>query len=139
VTSKTGESLKGRFRAYPTNRVIAILASSSAVDAAVEDLIAAGIPADAIETTCGEAGLLEIDFAGKRHGLLARIVRAVQGAGALAEYKERFEQALRSGQCLLAVDAAEEDTREIVHQRLKARGARNINFFARLAVQRLEP
>jgi hypothetical protein len=139
VTPKSSESPKGRFRAYPTNRVIAILASSSAANAAASDLIAAGVPADTIETACGEEGLRQIDFAGERHGLLARIIRAVQGIGELAEYKERFEQALRGGQCLLAVDAAAEATRELVHQRLKARGARYINYFARLGVQRLEP
>jgi hypothetical protein len=105
VTSNISAPPKGRFRAYPTNRVIAILASSIAAQGAVKDLIAAGIPANTVETVCGEAGLNEIDFAGERHGLVARIVRAVQGVGELSRYKERFEQALRQGQCLLAVDA----------------------------------
>src|SRR5688500_10999116 len=115
---KTSESPKERFRAYPTNRVIAILASRSAADAAVDDLVAAGIPASSIETACCEEGLREVDFTGQRHGLLARIIRAVQGIGELAEYKERFQQALRVGECLLAVDAAEAFTRRLVHQRL---------------------
>ena len=136
---KTDESPKGRFRAYPTNRVIAILASPSAADAAVADLVTAGIPADTIETACGEEGLREVDFAGQCHGLLARIIRVVQGIGELAEYKERFEQALRRGECLLAVDAAAAPTRQLVRQRLKASGARYINFVAPLGVERLEP
>ena len=136
---KTDESPKGRFRAYPKNRVIAILASPSAAEAAVADLVAAGIPAGTVETACGEGGLRELDFSGERHGLLARIIRAVQGIGELAEYKERFEQALRGGECLLAVDAAETPTRQLIRQRLKANGARYINFFSPLGVERLEP
>ena len=136
---KTDGSPKGRFRAYPKNRVIAILASPSVTAAAVQDLIGAGVPAGSIETVCGEEGLREVDFTGERHGLLARIIRAVQGTGELAEYKERFEHALRGGECLLAVDAAETFTRQLVHQRLRARGAHYINFFAPLGVERLEP
>ena len=128
-----------RFRAYPTNRVIAILASSTAANAAVADLVAAGIPASSIETACGEEGLRKVDFTGERHGILARIFRAIQGVGELGEYKERFERALRAGECLLAVDAAAEPIRQIVHQRLRACGAHYINFFAPLKVQRLEP
>jgi hypothetical protein len=139
MTPKMDEPSKESFRAYPTNRVIAILASRSAADVAVSDLVAAGVPAGTIETACGEEGLHEIDFAGQRHGLVARIVRAVQGIGELAEYKERFELALHAGECLLAVDAAEERTRRLVHQRLKASGARYINFFAPMGVERLEP
>jgi hypothetical protein len=128
-----------RFRAYPTNRILAILKSSTAANAAAADLVAAGIPASSIETACGEEGLRKVDFTGERHGIWARIFRAIQGVGELAEYKERFEQALRGGECLLAVDAAAEPVRELVHQRLKASGARYINFFAPLKVQRLEP
>jgi hypothetical protein len=136
---KTDDSPKGRFRAYPMNRVIAILDSPRAAEAAVADLVAAGIPAGTVETACGERGLRELDLSGKRHGLLARIFRAVQGIGEVAEYKERFEQALRDGKCLLAVDAAEDTVRRLIHQRLKACGARYINFFAPMTVQRLEP
>ena len=105
------------------NRVIAILASSTAANAATADLVAAGIPADSIETACGEEGLRTVDFTGERHGLLARMFRAIQGVGELAEYKDRFEQALRGGECLLVVDAAAEPIRRVVHQLLKACGA----------------
>jgi hypothetical protein len=136
---KTDESPTGRFRTYPMNRVIAILESSTAANAAVADLVSVGIPASSIETASGEEGLRDIDFAGAHHGILGRVVRAIQGVGELADYKERFEQALRGGECLLAVDAAAAPTRQLVHQRLKACGARYINFFAPLRVERLEP
>jgi hypothetical protein len=136
---KTDESPTGRFRANPMNRVIAILPSSTAADAAVADLVTAGIPASSIETASGEEGFREIDLEGVHHGILARIFRAIQGVGELAEYKERFEQALRGGECLLAVDAAAAPTRQLVRERLRASGARYINFFAPLWVERLEP
>jgi hypothetical protein len=136
---KVEGSPKERFRAYPMNRVMAILASSTAANAAAADLVAAGIPASSIETACGEEGLRIVDFTGERHGILARLFRAIQGVGELAEYKERFERALRGGECLLVVDAAAEPTRRVVHQRLKACGAHYINFFGPLTVERLEP
>jgi hypothetical protein len=134
----TDDASQGGFPSYPTNRVLAILASPKAADSAVNDLVAGGIPAGDIEAVCGEAGLREIDFTGKRHGVLARIIRAVQDIGELAEYRERFEQALRAGECLVAVDAEEPATRQLIRERLKASGARYINFFGTLGVERLE-
>lgn len=139
MTPKTDESQQGDFRAYPTNRMIGVLPTRAAAEAAVRDLVAGGVPAADVEVFCGEAGLREVDFKGEHHGLWARVFRAVQSIGELAEYKERFEQALRAGECVLAADAAELATRELAHRVLKANGARYINFFAPMAVERLEP
>lgn len=139
MTPKTDESTQAGFRAYPTNRVVAIFATPKAADAAIKDLVAAGIASGTAEAVCGEAGLEEVDFTGKRHGVLARLIRAVQNMGELSEYKDRLEKALRAGECVVAVDAEEDATRTLVHQRLKASGARFINFFGPLGVERLEP
>ena len=68
---KTDESPTGRFRVYPINRVIGILPTTTAANAAVADLVAAGIPASSIETASGQEGLREIDFTGARYGILA--------------------------------------------------------------------
>jgi hypothetical protein len=84
MAGTTGESSKG-FRAYPTNRVVAILDSREAAESARKDLVAAGIAADTVEVACGEEGLRAIDFSGKSHGVIARMIRAIQQVGELAE------------------------------------------------------
>jgi hypothetical protein len=139
TTSKISEAPQRRFRAYPTNRVIAILISRTVADAAVSDLVAAGIPASAIETTYGTESIGQSDISGGRSGLIGKSIRGVLGLVKLTEYKQRFEQALRAGECLLAVDVAGVLTRRTVYERLKAREAHYINFFAPSKVVRFAP
>jgi hypothetical protein len=127
------------FRAYPTNRVVAILDSPQAAESARQDLVAAGVAADTIEFACGQEGLKAIDFSGKNSGVIARMYRAIQQIGELAEYWKNYEKALQDGKCLLAVDADDESVRKLAHEKIKARGGRYINFFGRLGLEKLEP
>jgi hypothetical protein len=127
------------FRAYPTNRVVAILDSPQAAESARGDLVAAGVPADTIEFACGQEGLKTIDFSGQSSGVIARMIRAIQQIGELAEYWKRYEKALQDGKCLLAVDADEDSVRKLAHEKIKARGGRYINYFGKLGLEKLEP
>jgi len=138
MASSTGESSKG-FRAYPTNRVVAILDSPQAAESARADLVAAGIAADTVEFACGQEGLREIDFQGTSSGVFARMLRAIQQVGELAEYWKRYEKALQDGKCILAVDAGEDAVRKLAHEKIKARGGHFINFFGRMGLEKLEP
>ena len=139
MTPKTDESQQGRFRAYPTNRMIGVLPTRAAAEAAVRDLVAGGVPAADVEVFCGEAGLREVDFKGEHHGLWARVFRAVQSIGELAEYKEQVRAASFAPANASWRPTRRVATRELAHRVLKANGARYINFFAPMAVERLEP
>jgi hypothetical protein len=138
MAADTFDSSKG-FRAYPTNRVVAILDSPQAAESARNDLVAAGVAADTIEFACGQEGLKAIDFSGKSSSVIARMYRAIQQMGELAEYWKKYEKALQDGKCLLAVDADDDSVRRLAHEKLKARGGRTINFFGKLGVEKLEP
>jgi hypothetical protein len=127
------------FRAYPTNRVVAILDSPQAAEGARKDLVAAGVAADTIEFACGQEGLKAIDFSGKDSGVIARMMRAIQQIGELAAYWKNYEKALQDGKCLLAVDAEDDSVRKLAHEKIKARGGRYINFFGKLGLEKLEP
>lgn len=138
MAADTFDSSKG-FRAYPTNRVVAIFDSPQSAESARKDLVAAGAAADTIEFACGQEGLKAIDFSGKESGVIARMVRAIQQIGELSEYWKNYEKALRDGKCLLAVDAEEDSVRKLAHEKIKARGGRYINFFGKLGLEKLEP
>jgi hypothetical protein len=127
------------FRAYPTNRLIAIVPSRPSLEAALDELHAADAPEGSIEVFHGEEGLRVADLQGERAGLLGRIIRRVQGIGELAEHKARYEDALQAGQYVLAMDAEDESLRRRARDILAGHGARFINFFSRFGVQRLAP
>src|SRR4051794_9375201 len=127
------------FRAYPMNRLLAIVPARPSLEAALDELHAADAPEGSIEVFHGEEGLRVADLQGERAGLLGRLFRRVQSIGELAEHKERYEDALHAGQFVLAMDAEDESQRRRACDILAGHGARYINFFGRLPVQRLAP
>jgi hypothetical protein len=127
------------FRAYPTNRLLAIVPSRPSLEAALDELHAADAPEGSIEVFYGEEGLRIADLQGEHAGLLARLFRKVQSIGELAEYKARYEDALHAGQYVLAMDAEDDSQRRRACDILTGHDARFINYFSRLTVQRIAP
>ena len=126
------------FIAYPTNTLFAIIDTSAGAEAAVNALAAVGFGADAVKVFSGEAGAQQIDASGAQHGLLAQLLRIYQRTTSEHDQAVYYEQALREGRYVIAVHNDEADARQQVRTILKAQGGHFINFYGRLATQKLD-
>lgn len=120
------------FIGYPNRKVLGVLDDQAALDRAVATIKSLRIPDRDIETFAGAADAERFDATGARHGLLARLRRAMQFGlmdqlPALAWY----EAALREGRRVIAIRTADGATTQAVVEALKAAGAHFINRFGR--------
>jgi hypothetical protein len=120
------------FIGYPNRQVLAVLDDDIAVDRAIAELRASGIQERDIEVLSTPADADRFDPTGKRHGLLARLRRAMQFSlmdqlPAMAWY----EAALREQKRVIAVRTGNRPITLEVVRALKAAGAHFINRFGR--------
>jgi hypothetical protein len=126
----------GRLIGYPERRVLAVFDDPSGADGAIVALRAQGIAEKDIERLHGPEAADRFDATGSRHGLAARLQRAVQFSvmdqmPALAWY----EAALREGRTVVAVHTSDRTTTLRVVAALEAAGGYFINRFGRLATE----
>ena len=134
VVLSPGAILRGMasFIGYPNRQVLAVVDDEAAVDRARTALHGAGIRDEDIEVLAGPADAERFDATGKRHGILARLRRALQFSlmdqlPALAWY----EAALREDRRVIAVRTADRTATLKVVEALKRAGAHFINRFGR--------
>jgi hypothetical protein len=126
----------GRLIDYPERRILAVFDDPGAASAAIAALRSGGIPGDSIELLTGTAAADRFDATGERHGLGARLKRAIQFSlmdqmPALAWY----EAALRDGRAVVSVRADDRATTLSVVSSFDAMGGHFINRFGRLATE----
>ncbi len=109
---------KGFFR-YPAHKVLGVFDAAENVKAAIEALKAKNYTDKDIDVFCGEEGERQIDFSGKRHGILASFVRSIQQLSAERIFLEQYQKELHAGHFLLAVYASnterKRDAADIIH------------------------
>jgi hypothetical protein len=120
----------------PERRVLAVFDTAAAADAADLALGAGGIQVGDIERLEGAADADALDATGSRHGLGARLRRAVQFSlmdqmPALAWY----EAALRDGRVVLAVRTGDRAMTLRAVGALQAAGGHFVNRFGRLQTE----
>lgn len=127
------------FIGYPRRKVLAVVDTPRAADAAVASLRALGVAGADIERFEGAADADRFDASGARHGPVTRILRAVQFSlmdqlPALAWY----EAALRAGKPVLAVRTDDRAATLRIVEALRSAGGHFINRFGRLATEEFE-
>jgi hypothetical protein len=120
------------FIGYPNRKVLGVLDDRAALDRAVAAIKALGIAERDIETFEGAADAERFDATGARHGLIARLRRAMQFGlmdqlPALAWY----EAALRENRHVIAIRTVDRATTRQVVDALRNAGAHFINRFGR--------
>jgi hypothetical protein len=125
-----------RFIGYPTRQVLAVFDSALAADRAVAALSKADVADDLVQRFAGAADAEQFDATGARHGVGARVRRAVQFSlmdqlPAMAWY----EAALRDGRSVVAVRTAGRAQTLRVVEALRTAGGHFINRFGRLATE----
>ena len=120
---------------YPTGKVLAVFdtpEASEAAIAAIQAAVAEGMAAGRVERFHGKADADRFDATGRRHGLVARGLRAMQFSlmdqlPAMAWY----EAALREGRVVVAVGTTSRAATLRVVEALRGTGAHFINRFGR--------
>ena len=130
TAKKMMDEEKSEFITYPTNKVVGFIDREEDALAALEDLSAAGFGADDIEVLTGQEGADRIDVRGKKHGTLARMVRALHRMGEFEVIHARqHTKELLAGHYGIGVTANKEKDREKILEIMKSHGGHDINFY----------
>jgi hypothetical protein len=121
------------FIGYPNRQVLAVLDDEAAVDRAIAGMRAVGVEPSDMDVLAGPEDAARFDATGARHGLLARLHRAMQFSlmdqlPALAWY----EAALGEGRRVIAVRTTDRARTLKVVAALVTGGGHFINRFGRL-------
>jgi hypothetical protein len=132
MSAAVDTSRVARFIGYPNRQVVAVFDDEGAAAAAVAGLGEAGLAAGAIETFAGVEDAERFDATGVRHGLVARLRRAMQfGLMDQLPAMAWYEAALREGKSVVAVrTTSRAETLRTVGV-LKGAGGHFINRFGR--------
>jgi hypothetical protein len=121
-----------RFIGYPNRQVVAVFDDHAAAERAAAALRSRGFPGRELESFAGAADAERFDATGARHGLMARLRRAMQfGLMDQLPAMAWYEAALREGKEVVAVRTrSRADTLGVVDV-LKSTGGHFINRFGR--------
>ena len=125
---------------YPTNHVVAILDTQDQTARALDALVQGGFLEPEVELLRGNEEADRLGGGTGRGGLQDWFIRLTGSVGlknAETEMKDRYEEALRGGNTVVAILTPTEDRKERAAQILNECGGRFINFFGRLNVERI--
>jgi hypothetical protein len=128
-----------KFVKYPRGRLYAVLDDPGSASRAVDSLVASGIEASRVEVLRGDVAADTLDGTGVRHGIRARLRRAVEftlmdQAPDLAWY----EAAIRDGRSVVAIRVSDEAAVRSAVEVLRASGGHFINHYGRFATEEFE-
>jgi hypothetical protein len=127
---------------YPTHYVIGVLETTAQSSCTVDALVHGGFLESEIELGRGTEAADRIGASTGRQGFgdwLIRLFDVVGLKNTEIETKDKYEQALRDGYTVVAVLAPTEERKELAAQLLRDCGARFINFFGSLSLERMRP
>jgi hypothetical protein len=125
---------------YHENHVIGVLDTPEAAEAAVRELTSGGFLESEVTLTCGVERADLLRASSGRSGITGRILRVVDRFGAGGEEmdaRHQYEQALREGRLNVLVLAPTEERKRLAAEILRQHGGHFINFFGRLAIEKL--
>jgi hypothetical protein len=128
-----------RFLGSARGRLLAVLDTDEATEAAIRALEEIGIPRDRLEVFSGDDGASAFDGSGGRHGPAARMLRTIQFT--LMDQMPDFayyEAAAREGRSVLSVRARNEAEMRKAVETLRMRGAHFINQFGLFTTEEFE-
>jgi hypothetical protein len=127
-----------KFYAYPNNKIVGIIDTPDDLQGVLAALKDAGIDLGDIETLCGQPGMERLDRSGKRHGLVAQLIRLAQFMGEEQTHLQRHEEELAAGHFLISVVVGkDESVKGRVRDLLHAHGGHYVHYYGAYAVQDL--
>lgn len=123
---------------YPVNHVVGIIETPAQLESAVAALETGGFLASEIAVGTGQATGDALDASTGRTGLAHLAIRVAEHLGISndeMDMKDRYEQALRDGQFVIAILAPSDARKELAAQMLRAHGAHFVNFLGRFTIE----
>ena len=141
MTSMVDQRRWTEFLYYPTGWVFGVIDSHPAAEAALNTLVAAGYPLDALATWQGQDGAAVIDPTGKAHGLLAHLWRLAQRSTEDSHLIERYALEAQQGHICIGVHvglhAPKDHDQGRARDLLKTHGGHHIIYCGLMAVEEL--
>jgi len=128
-----------RFLGSARGRLLAVLDTDEAAEAAIRALEEIGVPRDRLEIFTGDDGASAFDGSGGRHGPAARMLRTIQFT--LMDQMPDFayyEAAARQGRSVVSVRARNEAEMRKAVETLREHGAHFINQFGLFTTEEFE-
>lgn len=129
----------GRFIGYPTDHLLAAFRDAAAAVAAAAEIVAAGIPTEAVSVLRGEEGADRLDGTGAANGLLARARRLVSFT-LMDQLPDMamYERAVRDGGAVVMIRVRGGQRQAVVTDILRRHGGHFINHYGRFATEEIE-
>lgn len=128
-----GTTRRTDFIPYPTNRVVGTVGDAGNARAAIDALLEAGFPREAIDILNGEEDFQRLDPAGvEHHGFLAQFQRTLLLTFELEEFQHLLED-VRAGRFVIMVLAKRRAQRMLAADILNRYGAAFVGFYGRWA------
>ncbi len=125
---------------YPVNHVVGILDTPEQVESVVNALLTGGFLDSEINVACGQVKADALNATTGRTGLAHVAIRVAERLGLSTDErdtKERYEEALRDNQFVVAVLAPSAERKERATRMLKDNGGRFINYMGRFTIESL--
>ena len=127
---------------YPTYNVVGVLDTSNQLAAAVTDLTSGGFLESEISVAHGSDAADRVDATTGRGGITGLAIRVAQSLGLQneeSEFKDHYEEAMRSGQFVIRVAAPSDERKDRATEILKQHGAHSVTYYGKYTIQKLVP
>jgi hypothetical protein len=128
-----------RFIGYPSRRILTVIDRAAAAEAAVAELQAAGVAAEAITVLHGPADADRMDGMGSVQGWRRRLRRLTEFTvmDQLPDFV-LYEHALRDGRTVLSVEARSDEDKRRAHAIVRRHDGHFTNYYGRFATEELD-
>ena len=125
---------------YPTHNLVGVLDTLRQLKAATSDLMSQGFLASEIEVAQGAAAADRVDATTGRGGFTGLALRIAEKLGLHdeeLEFKDHYEEAMRSGRFVIRVAAPSEERKDRATEILKQHGAHSVAYFGKYTIHGL--
>jgi len=137
---ESGESLEPV--RYPTHNVVGVIDTADQLSAAVKELTSGGFLESEINVARGAAAAERVDASTGRGGITGLAIRVAESLGLQneeSEFKDHYEEAMRSGRFVIRVAAPSEEREERATDILKRHGAHSVAYYGKYTIRKLVP
>ena len=127
---------------YPTHNIVGVLDTADQLGAAIRDLTSGGFLESEIDVAHGPAAADRVDATTGRGGIAGLAIRIAEKLGLQneeSEFKNHYEEAMRSGQFVIRVAAPSEERKDRAAEILKEHGGHAFAYFGKYTIRTLVP
>ncbi len=122
---------------YPTHNLVGVLDTLEQLKGATKDLMEQGFLASETEVAQGRAAADRVDATTGRGGISGFALRIAEKLGLQnqeTEFKDHYEQAMRSGKFVIRVAAPSEERKDRATEILKQHHAHSVAYFGKYTI-----